>query len=81
MLAGLALDCAAFGELGAPVHLAVLEDVPDAVPGGGRRLRVEARQGGKRLAVAETVWRNVGGRAQRPLECLAEASLLAAASR
>ncbi|MGY1502787.1 ScbA/BarX family gamma-butyrolactone biosynthesis protein [Streptomyces sp. QTS52] len=81
VLSGLALDCAAFGELGAPVQLAVVEDVPDPLRDGGRRLRFEAEQGGKRLAVAETLWWNVGRCDPRRLERLTEAPPLSAASR
>ncbi|MFD4528599.1 ScbA/BarX family gamma-butyrolactone biosynthesis protein [Streptomyces sp. NPDC058470] len=67
VLAGLALDCAAFGELGAPVHLTAVDNTPDTVRDGSRRLRVEAHQGGTRLAVADTAWRSVGRRDPRRL--------------
>jgi len=67
VLAALALDCAAFGELGAPVHLTAVDNTPDTVRDGSRRLLVEAHQGGTRLAVADTAWRSVGRRDPRRL--------------
>ncbi|MER5554064.1 ScbA/BarX family gamma-butyrolactone biosynthesis protein [Streptomyces sp. NPDC002793] len=57
-LAGLSLDCAAFGELGEEIVLEI-EDGPS----DGCTLRVTARQGKKLLARAGMTWRCAGSRA------------------
>ncbi|WP_275935680.1 AfsA-related hotdog domain-containing protein, partial [Streptomyces mutomycini] len=57
-LAGLSLDCAAFGELGEKIVLDLEEGPSDECT-----LRVAARQGGKLLARADMTWKCVGSRA------------------
>ncbi|MDH6224193.1 MULTISPECIES: ScbA/BarX family gamma-butyrolactone biosynthesis protein [Streptomyces] len=59
-LAGLSLDCAAFGELGEEIVLDLDEGSPD-----GCTLGVAARQGEKLLARASMTWTCVGDRAPR----------------
>lgn len=57
-LAGLSLDCAAFGELGEKIVLDLEEGPSDECT-----LRVAARQGEKVLARADMTWKCVGSRA------------------
>jgi hypothetical protein len=65
VLAGMALDCFAFGELHETVDLVVEECEPVRESGDGCRLRIAALQNGTPLARADTTWvatRRYGGR-------------------
>ncbi|MGW7044578.1 ScbA/BarX family gamma-butyrolactone biosynthesis protein [Streptomyces avermitilis] len=62
-LAGLSLDCAAFGELGETILLSLEKGPSEGVPADECALRVAAHQGDKLLARADMTWKCVGSRA------------------